>query len=316
MNYEARVFDAILAAQAGGLAVRPPEGVLSGYSGEKFLGLLQRLAGLGGAYLEIGVFQGLTLLTTAFANPKTPCYGIDNFGKYDPDGTNESTVRSRGKALALDNWHILNMDFEVALDRLEELVKEPVGLYLIDGPHDYRSQLVCLGFAADKIKPGGVVIVDDANYRHVRQATADFLKMRPDYKLIFEAYTPKHPYNMSAAEEAEARAGWWDGIHVLIRDTENRIEGLIPPTEKSMFINDHEIHAAAFAPLSFEAVNVLHAFSRPLRLPKAFFRLLRELVRPREKATYAVLNTYSKDLPTRMASIRGSTVTPKSATGS
>lgn len=315
MDHLDRVFAAIDAAQETGLAVVPPPGVLTGFSAEKFLGLLQRLGGLGGAYLEIGVFQGMTLLSTAFANPTVPCYGIDNFAYHDPDGTNERIVRQRAEALGLSNWHILNMDFEVALDRIDELVPEPVGLYLIDGPHDYRAQLICLGFAADKVAPGGVVVVDDANYRHVRQATADFLKMRPDFKLIFESYTAKHPHNMSKAEEAEARGGWWDGIHVLVRDVDDQIEGLVPPTENRQYVVDHEVHAHAYGPLALHATNLLYGLTHPRRLPGAIARLLKEGKAQLKgwDPSYVGLNTWSDGLPSRTAGYRATASRPRLA---
>ena len=56
---------------------------ISGYSGKKVIGLLQRSTKLfkgqdDACYLEVGVFQGLTLLSVATACPAIKCYGIDN----------------------------------------------------------------------------------------------------------------------------------------------------------------------------------------------------------------------------------------------
>ena len=60
--------------------------VLTGYSGVKLMGSLQRLSKIlldeENCYLEVGVFQGLTLLSTAMVNPKANFYGIDNFEVY------------------------------------------------------------------------------------------------------------------------------------------------------------------------------------------------------------------------------------------
>ena len=59
-----QILEAIRQAEAGGLFQWPPRDSLTGFSGEKLMGALQRLTstmceGPGYCYLEIGVFQGL-----------------------------------------------------------------------------------------------------------------------------------------------------------------------------------------------------------------------------------------------------------------
>ncbi|MBK7410887.1 MAG: class I SAM-dependent methyltransferase [Saprospirales bacterium] len=78
--------------------------ILTGFSGKKLVGTLQRLARQfvtpEQCYLEIGVFQYAT---------------------------------------------VINQDYEDALENLKTHIGEKkVGLFFIDGPHDYRSQLMCL----------------------------------------------------------------------------------------------------------------------------------------------------------------------------
>lgn len=123
--------------------------VLTGLSGEKLVGLLQRLTGTLDSskecYLEVGVFQGLTLLETAGANSGVDCYGVDNFAFFDKDKTNLSLVTSRRSALGIENAHIINLDYELAFAELEKHIgQKKIGVYFVDGPHDYRSQIMCL----------------------------------------------------------------------------------------------------------------------------------------------------------------------------
>ena len=73
---------------------------LTGYSGEKLVGALQRIAQYQehlnqGAYLEVGVFQGLTLLSVAGALSKSRAFGVDNFAQFDEDGRNRRLINER-----------------------------------------------------------------------------------------------------------------------------------------------------------------------------------------------------------------------------
>ena len=123
---------------------------LTGFSGEKVIGTLQRIAkyqeSIGaGCYLEVGVFQGLTLISVACVLDENVAYGVDNFAYFDPEKTNQRIVTERAKMNDLDNIRIINADYEDALENLPEYIGvSKIGTYFIDGPHDYRSQLVCL----------------------------------------------------------------------------------------------------------------------------------------------------------------------------
>lgn len=265
------LFIALDDATRDGLAVGTE--VLTGFAGRKLTGLLQRVTAVaGGDYLEVGVFQGSSLLHVALANPEVTCFGIDNYSQFDPNNRNRSLVVSRAETLGLSNYRLIDEDFEEGLLGFEG----EVGTYFVDGPHDYRSQLVCLGYAPRFLKRGGVIIVDDANYPHVRQATADFLVMFPEFKLVFEAYTGKHPFNMTAQEEAEARDGWWDGVHVIVHDPDDRFEGFMPPVPGNpRFIRDHVVQIGRYGPVAWEASDLVQSLARPWQFPKALARFLR-----------------------------------------
>lgn len=287
-----------------GLLTAPAEGILTGFAGDKLTGLLQRLPQVAkGDYLEVGVFQGSSLLSTALANPSIRCFGIDNYSQFDPSNRNRSIVVDRAERLGISNYELIDKDFE---DGLLEFPGK-VGTYFIDGPHDYRSQLVCLGYAPRFLERGGVMVVDDANYAHVRKATADFVTMFPEYKLVFEAYTRCHPINMRAEERAEAQAGWWNGVNVIVHDPDDQFDGLMPPApSNSRFIRDHEIHGARNAPLSLEAADIIASLtSSPRHLPRALFRYLRGYKnKKKEIGEYRFCNTESSGLPSRTAKVR------------
>jgi len=231
----------------------PGNDVLTGFSGAKLIALLGNLASQfcdeENAYLEIGVYQGLSLLSVAMACPGTKAFGIDNFSFFDRDGKNLAIVNERMHRLGIKNAAIINEDYEDALEDLDSRTgNRKIGLCFIDGPHDYRSQLMCLLLIRKYLADEAVIVVDDSNYRHVRQANSDFLTTNPEFRLIFEAYTQAHPTNLGGSEKEEARMGWWNGVNVIIKDRKEMFSRLYPPTlrQRTLFENDHFLHTVQF----------------------------------------------------------------------
>jgi predicted O-methyltransferase YrrM len=305
-----KFLDAIKNADSNGVLIKPEDNtILTGFSGEKLFGTLQRLARLfeqeaDTCYLEVGVFQGLTLLSTAIASPEFPCYGIDNFAYLDPKQENFNIIKQRIEKLAVNNVSIIDLDYEDALESLSKFIgNKKIGVYFIDGPHDYRSQLMCLQLALPYLHEQAVIIVDDSNYQHVRQANRDFLITHPEYKLLFESYTQCHPQNMTADQQQEARTSWWDGVNILVRDIENKLQPMYPPTERSrqLYENDHIIHAAKLAEFSVESVILLQSLydGNMLRFANQIVKLQKPMQEHKVKYPNRkeYMNTSSEDLP-------------------
>ncbi|MFC1619431.1 class I SAM-dependent methyltransferase [Candidatus Neomarinimicrobiota bacterium] len=282
-----------------------------GFSGDKIIGLLQRLSTLystfeNTCYLEVGVFQGLTLLSVAHECKKVPCYGIDNFAYFDPDNVNLSIVEQGISSLGLRNVSIINKDYEDALEGLGDLISgNKIGCYFIDGPHDYRSQLMSLQLALPHLHEGAVIIVDDSNYQHVRQANRDFLITNTEWKLLFEAYTPFHPYNMTTEGRDLAAKGWWDGVNVLVRDKCNNLDSMFPPTERSriLYENEHLIQSSRLAEMASDAVYLAQSVyhGNPYHILKRFLKLVVKFIRKRVvlRSRFDGRNTGSEALPSK-----------------
>jgi hypothetical protein len=274
---------------------------LSGFSGARLIGALQRLAsaqagsGLGN-YAEIGVFQGLTLISTALAIPGARAFGVDNFSQFDRHGMNRAIVLERVAANGLTNVVLIDRDYENAFGQWDGGV---IGTLFVDGPHDYRSTLMQLLLALPFLSESGVIVIDDANYRHVRLAIRDFLVTHPEWGLLFEAYTPCHPNNMTAAQLAAARDGWWNGVTILVHDPQRTLDREAPPTlpDRTLLVQDHEVHASRYA---VDAPALLTAWScfrsgQFARAAKAATRLIRSKDRSL-LGGHATLNTFSDGL--------------------
>lgn len=280
-------------------AILTENNILTGFSGETMVGVLQRLSrellDENGCYLEVGVYQGLTLLSVANAIEKGEVYGIDNFAFFDSKGVNFGIVKERIKKLSLSNVNVINMDYEDALESLKnEIGEKKVSVYFIDGPHDYRSQLMCLELIKPYLSEQAVVIIDDSNYRHVRQANRDFLKVNPEFKLFFESYTQNHPLNAKDRDRKKLENTWWNGVNIIVKDVDNELESEFPSTYRSrtLYENEHLIHTIKHP----ETVPYLVKFSGILA------PILYKITKLRNKkeviiGDYKEMNTYSSNLP-------------------
>jgi len=312
------LINAVKESEANGFQKKPDKDILTGFSGEKVIGLLQRFLTLfseeeGVCYLEVGVFQGLTLLSVASACPSIYCYGIDNFAQFDKDKKNYSIIMKRKKGLEVKNARLINQDYEDALSNLHKYIgDQKVGVYFVDGPHDYRSQLMCLELIIPYLHEKALIIVDDCNYLHIRQANHDFLVTHPEYKLLFETYSRCHPNHMTPEENQEVRKGWWNGINVLVRDSNNELEPLFPMTERdrSVFEDEHLVHAHFMADLVPTTLQTVYSLYESKKQGKSVnFNAINQLFEKMEKQVEKFqkqgyiprkqMNTYSETLPTR-----------------
>jgi hypothetical protein len=232
-----------------------------------------------------------------------PCFGIDNFSQFDPGGTNKAVVLSRRELTGATNAQVLDLDYEIALGRFGELSGgRKIGLLFIDGPHDYRSQLLCILLALPWLTERAVIVIDDCNYEHVRLATRDALFVVPGLQLLFEAYTPEHPLFASPTRRESAQNGWWNGIHVLARLPGVTSPSPVPETGGAVArsVRDHIIHAhgvADFAvPLCDHAYDL--AVHPSMAKLKSFVQMLRRIrVYAREARAIRSGNTRSAALP-------------------
>lgn len=144
----------------------------------------------GEVFLNVGVWNGFTLLAGMAGNPQRRCIGVDNFShKNSPREAFLKRFRAaRGPA---HEFH--TADFRQYLTQTH---REPIGVYLFDGPHSYADQRDGLTLAEPFLAERAVVIVDDTNWEQVRRANLDFIAESPfEYRMLLDVRTPKsgHP---------------------------------------------------------------------------------------------------------------------------
>jgi hypothetical protein len=204
----------------------------SGMSGHKFrLYVKSLMAATSGAYLEVGTWRGFTILSSAVANQSKKHLGVDNFSQFDEGKVNKSIFETAAKGLP--NVHLYDMHYEDFFCENRKSFERSIGVYFFDASHDYRSQYIGLGLAKSLLMDGAIVLVDDANYHHVRYACYDFMDLNPEFKLVGEFFTGTHPGNMTPSENQAAKTTWWNGCIIMMHDISGKLGDLSLAPQKS-----------------------------------------------------------------------------------
>ena len=236
--------------------LRPEEGY-SGGAIAHLLGSLSKQGSNNAVYAEIGVFRGATLFEVA-RNSGGQCYGIDNFSLFDEGVENEEFLRRKIVDESYFNVELLSMDFELALQEWGALTGgAKISALFVDGPHDYRSQLMALLLADQHMAQDAVMVIDDANYRHVRQATWDFLATCPGWSLLAEITTEGHPAVQSDPDIVDRlRRGWSNGVHIVAKDPDSIVKfERQEPADLTPFHMSHDVFRHRYGPIAKDVLD-------------------------------------------------------------
>jgi hypothetical protein len=161
---------------------------------------------------------------------------------------------------------------------------------------------MCLDLAVPFLSDDAIIVIDDSNYEHVRQANRDFLVCRPEFRLVFDAYTETHPANMPEPARDLAARGWWNGVNVLVRDSS--IAPTYPPVAptREQFLFDHRVHSSSATVFLASVLGIAENLIAAETSPRAAARTFLDLVRARWQSRgnlpkYRVRNTHSDGLP-------------------
>jgi predicted O-methyltransferase YrrM len=165
-------------------------------------------------YLEVGTYQGKSLVSSLLENPGRCAVACDNFSLFDePTAPRNRAVLERNIARYGLSSRItfFDCDFRDLLSRWREHRLPLVGVYFYDGAHDEESQYLAIRLAEDVLAERAVIIVDDWRLSEdsdsraeagTRRALADSTN---EWKI--EHVLPAR-YNGDVAQ-------WWNGVAVL-----------------------------------------------------------------------------------------------------
>lgn len=173
---------------------------LKGMSSLAILALIQQgVAQMppGSMYLNIGVWQGLSLCAGLLGNGTRPAVGVDNLS-HGSEASKQALKRNLNR-FAGPQTRFYAMDYQAYFAQLQ---RGPIGFYFYDGDHSYEHQLRAMELAEPYLLQGSRVLVDDTNWPEPRSATLDFLSQRPhQYHLLLDIQT-----------ERDAHPTFWNGV--------------------------------------------------------------------------------------------------------
>lgn len=170
---------------------------LKGMSSPRIWHLLNNL--VDGAYLEIGVWKGSTLISALYGK-NIPATAIDNFSQFG--GPKAEFVKTTFEAGVKCRF----LDGDCFDNEVIDKVPKGIKYYFYDGAHSERDQYNALVKYINKMADQFVYIVDDWNEKGVQDGT---FKAVHDIGLqvvgCHELLTPKNAYKET----------WWNGIAIF-----------------------------------------------------------------------------------------------------
>ena len=205
-----------------------PEGYsIQGLSSNRIRHFLNSLCSHDDAvYLELGTYTGSTFFA-ATMNNKAKCIGVDDFSE-----ANVKPIVDRGMWTEcgnpydtfVNNWQKYeNGNAAFVKASVEELTEEDFGgskvnILFYDANHDIMAQMNNLNHLLPFLDDKFILVVDDANFDGVVEGAVTWaqennLKCYLERKIL--------------SSVIESPVHWWNGIHVMVLEKDNRVKEYI-----------------------------------------------------------------------------------------
>jgi len=153
-------------------------------------------------FVNVGVWNGFTLLSGMTGNPDKLCIGVDNFSEFG--GPREQFLQRFNEHRSA-NHHFYDIDYR---EYFAKVHSGKIGFYIYDGEHSYENQMMGLKLAEPFFAENCVILVDDTNGigpRQAKQATLDFInRSRNEYEILLDAQT-----------RSNGHPTFWNGVMIF-----------------------------------------------------------------------------------------------------
>ena len=167
-----------------------------------------------GIYLEVGSWQGASLISAALFNTTAQCLSIDNFSEFQFSDRNNRDILAENikKFPQIRNIILHEGAYLQQLPEICSTLNKKVNVYFYDGAHDYISQKKGLEAILPYLADDGLIVVDDVNWKEVAVAVNDFLFENSQFQIIWQVKTGDFSKDKSLEKIDPC---WWNGILVL-----------------------------------------------------------------------------------------------------
>jgi predicted O-methyltransferase YrrM len=163
----------------------------------------------GECYVEVGTYQGKSLISAVAGAEERPVYACDNFSEFQSTNSLDRLYHNLKHYDLASKIHVFNSDFRAILT--PSRIPEPVGLYFYDGAHDEQSQYDAIRLIEPLLAARAVVIVDDWRFAadsrsYAREGTLRALReSKRSWQML---------YDLPARFNGD-QAMWWNGVAVF-----------------------------------------------------------------------------------------------------
>jgi predicted O-methyltransferase YrrM len=163
----------------------------------------------GECYLEVGTYQGKSLISAVKDNSSRPVYACDNFSEFSNTNSFEKLRENLQKHGLLDKIRAFDSDFRSIMTRKH--ISYPIGCFFYDGAHDFESQYQAIKLVEPLLSDQALIIVDDWRFAPDSQSYAKEGTLRA----IAESQRRwTLMYELPARFNGD-HAMWWNGVAVF-----------------------------------------------------------------------------------------------------
>jgi hypothetical protein len=182
---------------------------MDGMSGKKTRHFYNNLLNKDDArYLEIGTWKGSSVCSAMYQN-KAKVVCIDNWSEFD--GPKDEFLKNFEMYKGNNDAHFIEQDcFKVDISKLPKF-----NIYMYDGNHTQYSHFKALIYYFDCLDDEFIFIVDDWNWKYVRDGTYDaFEELK--LTILYEKSIKTTNDDTHAIMGSEEQQQWHNGIYVAI----------------------------------------------------------------------------------------------------
>lgn len=170
------------------------------------------------AYVNIGVWDGFSLLAASLGAPESTSIGVDNFSEMhqqlqpllNPNLTRDYGDTRGNFYRAFRECRSPTTSFhEMDWKEFMQSATFPaggIGLAYYDGEHTEKAHQEFFEAALPHLSTECLIFIDDTRIDFVRRSVEDFLTINPDFRLLFEV-----------GGKRRRDPAWWGGFMVLGR---------------------------------------------------------------------------------------------------
>ena len=158
------------------------------------------------SYLEIGCWQGSTLISALYGNKETlvDAVAIDNWALHPEQNNKVKFLRNIETYLPEYPLRFFEQDcFSVDV---KTVFKNPITTYFYDGNHSANSHEKAFTYFNDIFADTFIAIIDDWNWERVQKGT----------KLAFEKLNYHIHYEQEFFTKGNDSHDWWNGVYVAV----------------------------------------------------------------------------------------------------